>query len=362
MTLHRTFKAAAAFCVVAVSTIALPAFAADFTGKTIKLIIGQSPGGGTDTLARTWAPFLTKHIPGHPNVVIEAQTGAGGMQAVNYVYEKARPDGLTLAWGGFNPVGMATGAPGLRADFTKFEFIGGGSSGGRVQITRTDVNPPIKTSADIMKVQGLKQAGFRPTESLDIVGRLGLDVMGVKYRYVPGYRGAAKILPAMLQGEVDGMTTGITSLRTAFEPQMISQGKAIALWYFPFFDIDGNPVKNPDFHDNEPAIQDVYKKVHGKDPSGEYWEALKWMQTVSGKTSMTVVAPPKTPKDIVDTLRKAYEAAKADPELSPALIKSTGSDMVYVTIPEGLKIMQMAQNPDPKIVKFLKEYIAAAEQ
>ena len=68
------------------------------------------------------------------------------------------------------------------------------------------------------------------------------------------------------------------------------QGKAIALWYFPFFDINGNPVKNTDFRDDEPAIQDVYKKVHGKDPSGQYWDALKWMQTVSGKTSMTVVA------------------------------------------------------------------------
>src|ERR1700754_1956946 len=112
MTLHRTIRAAAAFAVVAVSTIAAPAFAAGVSGKTIKLIIGQSPGGGTDTLARTWSPFLSKHIPGHPTIVIEAQTGAGGMQAVNFVYEKARPDGLTLAWGGFNPVGMATGAQG----------------------------------------------------------------------------------------------------------------------------------------------------------------------------------------------------------------------------------------------------------
>ncbi len=362
MSLQGTVKVAAVATLVAVLTIVSHADAADFSGKTIKLIIGQSPGGGTDTLARTWSPFLTKHIPGHPTVVIEAQTGAGGMQAVNFVYEKARPDGLTLAWGGFNPVGMATGAQGLRADFTKFEFIGAGSSGGRVQITRTGVNPPIKTPTDIMKVEGLKQAGFRPTESLDIVGRLGFDVMGVKYRYVPGYQGAAKILPAMLQGEIDGMTTGITSLRTAFGPQMVDQGKALALWYFPFFDINGNPVKNADFRDDEPALHEVYKKVYGKDPSGEHWEALKWMQTVSGKTSMTVVAPPKTPKDIVDTLRKAYEAAKADPQLSPALVKSTGSDMVYVTIPEGLKIMQMAQNPDPKIAKFLTDYIAAAEQ
>ncbi len=362
MNFRRTITTAAAIAFVAIATISLPSYAADFTGKTIKFVIGQSPGGGTDILARTWAPYFSKHLPGNPTIVVEAQTGAGGMQAVNFVYEKARPDGLTLAWGGFNPVGMATGAQGLRADFTKFEFIGAGSSGGRVQITRTDVTPPIKTSTDITKVQNLKQAGFRPTESLDIVGRLGFDVMGIKYRYVPGYQGAAKILPAMLQGEIDGMTTGITSLRASFGPQMVSQGKAIALWYFPFFDINGNPLKNPDFNDDEPALHEVYKKVHGKDPSGEHWEALKWMQTVSGKTSMTLVAPPKTPKDIVNTLRASYEKAKADPDLKAALVKSTGTDMVYVTIAEGEKIMAMAQNPDPKIAKFLTDYIAAAEQ
>ena len=336
--------------------------AADFTGKTITFVIGQSPGGGTDILARTWGPFFSKYLPGNPTIVVEAQTGAGGMQAVNYVYEKARPDGLTLAWGGFNPVGMATGQPGLRADFTKFEFIGAGSSGGRVQVTRTELNPPIKKSVDIMKVQGLRQAGFRPTESLDIVGRLGYDVMGVKYRYVPGYQGAAKILPAMLQGEVDGMTTGITSLRATFEPQMVKQGKAIALWYFPFFDINGNPQKNADFRPNEPALHEVYQQVHGKAPSGEHWEVLKWMQFVSGKTSMTLLAPPKTPKDVVETMRAAYEKAKADPGLEKALEEKTGSGMVYVTLEEGQKILQMAQNPDPKIASFLKKYIEEAEK
>ena len=143
---------------------------------------------------------------------------------------------------------------------------------------------------------------------------------------------------------------------------MVDQGKAIALWYFPFFDINGKPLANADFKPNEPSIYDVYKKVHGKEPSGPHWEALKWMQTVSGKTAMTLVAPPNTPKDIVDTLRAGYEAAKADPELTAALEKSTGSNMVYVSVEEGRKIMQMAQKPDPKMVTFLKDYIAAAEK
>jgi tripartite-type tricarboxylate transporter receptor subunit TctC len=345
-----------------VAAVGGTAGAVDFAGKTMTFVIGQSPGGGTDILARTWAPFFSKYLPGNPTIVVEAQTGAGGMQAVNYVYEKARPDGLTLAWGGFNPVGMATGQQGLRADFTKFEFIGAGSGGGRVQITRTGVNPPLKVPEDIMKVKGLKQAGFRPSESLDIVGRLGFDIMGVKYIYVPGYQGAAKILPAMLQGEIDGMTTGITSLRAAFEPQMIKDGKALMLWYFPFFDINGNPQTNDEFGPHEPALHQVYQKVHGKMPAGEHWEVLKWMQFVSGKTSMTLVAPPKTPKDVVQALRDAYEKAKADPELAKALEKSAGTNMIYVTLEEGFKIMQMAQNPDPKVSTFLKKYIEEADK
>jgi tripartite-type tricarboxylate transporter receptor subunit TctC len=47
--------------------------------------------------ARALAPFLKKHIPGSPTVIIENMPGAAGMKAVNHVYSTAKPDGLTIA-------------------------------------------------------------------------------------------------------------------------------------------------------------------------------------------------------------------------------------------------------------------------
>src|SRR5919204_2334598 len=68
-----------------------------YQGKTIKLIQGREPGGSGDIRSRAVAPFLTKYIPGNPKIVSEFMPGAGGRKAANYLFHRARPDGLTLA-------------------------------------------------------------------------------------------------------------------------------------------------------------------------------------------------------------------------------------------------------------------------
>jgi len=75
--------------------------AADFFhGKTIKLIVGSTAGGGYDTYARALAPYLSKHIPGNPTVVVQNMPGASGMKSANYLFEVAPRDGTVL--GSFN--------------------------------------------------------------------------------------------------------------------------------------------------------------------------------------------------------------------------------------------------------------------
>jgi tripartite-type tricarboxylate transporter receptor subunit TctC len=83
------------------SAIDLHAQADFYQGKTIRVIIGSSTGGGYDQWARLIARYLGKHIPGNPEVVPQNMPGAGGVVAANYVYGVAKPDGLTL--GAFNP-------------------------------------------------------------------------------------------------------------------------------------------------------------------------------------------------------------------------------------------------------------------
>src|SRR5258708_9295468 len=84
------------------------ALAEDFyKDKTIRFIVGQAAGGGYDTYTRTIARYMGKYIPGGPTTIVDNMTGAGSLVAANYLYNNAKPDGLTIAnWNSalvFNP-------------------------------------------------------------------------------------------------------------------------------------------------------------------------------------------------------------------------------------------------------------------
>src|SRR5215813_15670145 len=54
-----------------------------YKGKTIRLIVAFSAGGGYDAYSRTIGRHLGKHIPGNPTIVVENMTGAGGIIHAN---------------------------------------------------------------------------------------------------------------------------------------------------------------------------------------------------------------------------------------------------------------------------------------
>ncbi|HET7393874.1 MAG TPA: hypothetical protein VFK25_08780, partial [Candidatus Binatia bacterium] len=78
--------------------LAVPAGAAApyYEGKTIRLIVGFSAGGGFDTYSRVIGRHMGRHIPGNPSIVVENMTGAASLVAANHVYKIAKPDGLTI--------------------------------------------------------------------------------------------------------------------------------------------------------------------------------------------------------------------------------------------------------------------------
>src|ERR687895_111642 len=64
--------------------------------KTVTVIISTSPAGTGDLRIKALVPFLRKHIPGNPTMVLEYMDGGGGRKAANYMFRNARPDGLTV--------------------------------------------------------------------------------------------------------------------------------------------------------------------------------------------------------------------------------------------------------------------------
>ncbi len=102
------------------------ALADDFyKGKTLRFVVGYAPGGGYDTYTRAAARFISRHIPGNPTPIVQNRTGAGSLIAANYMFKRARPDGLTV--GIFNSglvLQQVLGSRGIRFQGDKFGWIG----------------------------------------------------------------------------------------------------------------------------------------------------------------------------------------------------------------------------------------------
>src|ERR1700731_4485340 len=66
-----------------------------YKGKQITIIV-SSGAGAYDAYARTFARYMPKYIPGHPNMIVQAMEGAGGVVAANYLYNVAARDGTVI--------------------------------------------------------------------------------------------------------------------------------------------------------------------------------------------------------------------------------------------------------------------------
>src|SRR4051812_34582272 len=68
-----------------------------YKGKTITLIVGSGAAGGDDIFARVFAKYLPNYLPGHPNVVVQNQPGAGGLVAATQMFNIQPRDGTVIA-------------------------------------------------------------------------------------------------------------------------------------------------------------------------------------------------------------------------------------------------------------------------
>jgi tripartite-type tricarboxylate transporter receptor subunit TctC len=101
-----------------------------YKGKTILFIVGLPPGGGYDTYTRAVARHIGKYIPGNPTPIVQNMVGAASQTAAHYIYNRAKPDGLTVGlWNSAQVLRQALGDRSVKFRSDKFGWIGAPSKG-----------------------------------------------------------------------------------------------------------------------------------------------------------------------------------------------------------------------------------------
>lgn len=292
------------------STLGLSfAFAQEpYKGKTVRLIINFTAGGPTDIFGRIVARYLPKYIPGQPTLVVQNMGGAGGIIGANYVYEVAKPDGLTVGLFSGMYMQQILRASGLRYDLTKMPIIAGAAETS-VQFVRSDTG--VKSASDLLKsLKAIRVGGFGKENTKDLGLRLALEILGVPHSYVPGYPGAAEIRLAIVRGEVNYGSESLAGYNAAVVP-LVREGIMVPVFQEGLLGPDGDSMADP--RTDVPDFKAAFTKAKGKAPSGPLWEAFK---IILGTRSMLrfIAVTPGTPPRLVEILRGAFRQTFEDPE------------------------------------------------
>ncbi|HEY7559010.1 MAG TPA: tripartite tricarboxylate transporter substrate-binding protein [Candidatus Binatia bacterium] len=261
-----------------------------FKGKTVRILVGASAGGAFDTWGRMVGRHLGKQIPGAPVVVVENVTGAGGLILANQVYKTTKPDGLTIAtFNGGLLMGQILDRPGIEFDARNFEYLG-------VPAKFDSVCAFSKTSGitsfDRWKASKtpVKVGGTAPGSNLVDIPKVLLAVFGLPTQIITGYKGFAEIRLAVDGGELAGACGGWDGIKLLWGRQ-IEAGDVVVIMQTrsqPLADLPKVPMII-DFatHDDDRQLIEL----------GIQFPAL---------LSLTYALPPRTPKDRVQLLRKAF--------------------------------------------------------
>jgi tripartite-type tricarboxylate transporter receptor subunit TctC len=344
----------AAICAaVSLETTAAGAQQPYYKGKRLSVLINFAAGGPADIESRLFGRHLVKHIEGSPTLVFQNMDGAGGLVGAQYLGEVAAKDGTVI--------GALTGTawiyasdPGRwRVDFGKYEFIARSPST-TIHFVRTDVPPGLKTPQDIVKAKGLIGGGLSADTSKDLRMRLGLDMLGVPYQYVTGYRSSPPARLALQRGEIHMFAESPPSYRSVVVPQLISTGIAIPVWYDEIAD---PPVPSGQLEGlSIPSFPQLYKSIKGKMPSGEYWEAYRTLYEMNNALLRLVALPPGAPREAAVALRRAVERLAHDKEFAAEAKKIVEYVPEYETAADLSDQVRKAMVVSPQMRDYINAY------
>jgi tripartite-type tricarboxylate transporter receptor subunit TctC len=332
-----------------------------YKGKRLSLIINFAAGGPSDIEGRLLVKHLNKHLDGAPSIVVQNKDGAGGLIGVGYIGELGPKDGSMFGYVTATAWPYVIDPATFRVDFKSYEFIAS-QPGNAVYYVRADAEPGIKDPADIMKAKGLVAGGLSADSSKDILIRLQLDMLGLPYRYVTGYRSNTAARLALQQNEVNFFSETTPAYFSVVDPSMTKKGLVVPTWYDPNYDgasfsvpkvMAGSPV--PPFHE-------FYRQVKGTTPSGLLWDVYCANLAVDSAMLRLIVMPPGSPQAAIDALRTAIARLNNDKDYAEEAMRTIQFVPQYETGADINAQVRKRLEVKPEIRQFMADYIKSARR
>jgi tripartite-type tricarboxylate transporter receptor subunit TctC len=281
---------------------------------------------------------MGKHIPGNPTFVVDNMPGAGFLISANYMYNIAKPDGLTIGHfiGGLF-LQQLLGKPGIEFDARRFEYIGVPAQDNyalgiskATGITSMDQWLSTKTI--------VKLGGVGVGSATDDIPKVLAATIGLPMQLVTGFKGTADVRLAFNSGEVQGVCNSLESFRATWRNELDSGNLVIVLQTIA--------KRHPDLP-NVPLAIDYAKTDEAK-------RLINALVHSVGPTARPYVLPPKTPKDRVTLLRTAFMQTMKDPEF----LAEAGKAKLDINPLDGAELQHNVQevfNLDKVLIPKAKE-------
>jgi tripartite-type tricarboxylate transporter receptor subunit TctC len=273
-----------------------------YKGKDIKMLIGQPVGGGYDTYARFFARHLSHFMPGAPKVIVQNMPGAGGVVMTNTLVAAQPRDGTVIgAAAGSVSTAALFGASGARYDARELGWIG--SLNSEVGLVVSYKTAPVQKLADIYTTEFIV-GGSGATDGNVIFPRSMNQVLGTKFKVIPGYGGTANVVLAMERGEIHGTGSWHYSSISVARPTWLEDGTINVLTQLS--------LKRHPKVPNTPTVIELAKT----DEQRAILELIFAQQDMG----RPVYGPPGMPADRKAALRKAFDDFVKDPKVQAEAI------------------------------------------
>jgi len=329
-----------------------------YKNKRLTLLINFAVGGPADVEGRLFAKHIGRHIAGEPSVLVQNMEGAGGVVGAKYLGAAAPKDGTIVGY--FTGTGFIYALDPSRfdPDFLSYGFVAI-QGGATVAYVRADVPPGMKTATDIAKAQGLIVGGLSVDTSKDVRTRLALDLLGLKYKYVTGYRSSAPARLAFQRREINVFAESTPSYRSIVVPDLIDKGEAIAVWYDagdfsrPSSQMAGLPIL---------PFDQLFRDIKGAPPAGVLWDNYQAINAIEGAMLRMICFPPGTPAAAREALADAVAKLNADKDHAAEAMSTIGFVPEWQVGSDVNQAVRSVLSMRPEICSFLIDYIKAANK